>query len=282
MFREVVEPLSINELSAFNSEVTPHVAVAAKAYYDGGGVSGKIVTLAGFAGRPGAWEEFERLWADVLAGDGNRPRCEYLHMTDAKALRKEFSRQRGWDEQKVDALLMDVFNKGIGPLVNNQPEPRFVCASCSVLLDDYERACQHIPRLKQMKEPEAICVDHCLSIALQILPDAPQGEGFLGKLGCVELFFDQNERFLHKINRVWQRRKWRRDQSFMSLIASIVPADMRLVRPLQAADYLNWHVTNHAFRADPVSQTLRWFLAPGAHIDIGYDQIMAKYAARFS
>jgi len=45
----------------------------------------------------------------------------------------------------------------------------------------------------EYKEPEAICVDFVVTIALMLLPE--DHRGVLGKTGSVELYFDPNERF---------------------------------------------------------------------------------------
>lgn len=273
---ETWEPISINELSAFH-DGRPRVAVAVQAYYDGSNnAAGKprSVTLAGYAGTPDFWAYFEACWKSVLAGDGHRPSASYLHMSEANALWGEFSAEKGWTERKVQALLGDVAQS----LSAGWDEYRdhFIGVSCTVRLDDYERALLALPQLEK-KEPEAICVDYCVTPALQVLPEAPVGRGILGKLGSVELYFDRNEEFHHKVNRMWGNKKFSQRSKPLRLVHQIGQVDMKKTPPLQAADYLAWLTNRHLSGQDLAAGVRRVLSAPMVGIEFDYATLMERY-----
>lgn len=213
------------------------MAIAIQAYYDGSGRSDDpnthFLTLAGYAGTPKAWQQFEERWVRVL----KRHNCLYLHMSDARSLRGEFA---GWTYAHVITLLTDLFNECLSPTGWGEFKGEFYGASCTVNLADYEKALVDIPSLK---EPEAICVDYVVTIALMALPenlDKP-----FGKEGTVELYFDKGESFMHKIDRIWRSKPNNQLEGPFRLVSNIGKADATEVIGLQAADYLAWHTNRH-------------------------------------
>lgn len=213
------------------------MAVAIRVYCDGSGKvdsGNEFVTLAGYAGTPSAWAKLEKCWATVLA----RWSCSYLHMADANALRGNFSPENGWSADKVRGLLKDLFNHCLSPAGWAQSGERFVGAACTINLENYRRAYRGIPLLQE-KEPEAICVDYVVSIALQALPEDTGRP--LGKGGTVELYFDKKESFMHTVDRIWRSRSKGKLAGPLTLVSHISTANMPEVPGIQAADFLAWH-----------------------------------------
>jgi hypothetical protein len=216
------------------------LAVAVQAYYDGSGKSddpnAQYLTLAGYAGTPNAWRQFEECWSRVLKRWG----CQYLHMNEAHSLQGEFVAEKGWTESRVDSLLADLFNECLSPTGWGNLKGEFYGASCTVNLQDYRKACADVPSLK---EPEAICVDYVVTIALMALPENRKLP--IGKEGTVEIFFDKGESFIHKVDRVWRSKPNSKLRGPLQLVSSIGHADMRDVIGLQAADFLAWHTNRY-------------------------------------
>src|SRR4030042_6844117 len=154
--------ISINRL--FANHLGVRVGVSIRAYYDGSGKSNnpetQFLTLAGYAGTPEAWIEFEQRWSKVLQSWD----CDYLHMQEARQLKGKFE---GWDNDTVDRLLADLFNECFSPIGWENYKNQFYGASCTVNLEDYRKAYSEIPTLKK---PEVICVDFVVTIALMALP----------------------------------------------------------------------------------------------------------------
>jgi hypothetical protein len=132
------------------------MSVAIRGYYDKSENKARI-TLAGYAAPPAVWTRFNELWLSVLGNAPVQP-CRYLHMVEAKGLRDAFGRALGWDDNKVAALLRELVNKCFAPFGWSDGEERIFAAYCTIEKDDYERACQEIPHLKD-KRPAAICAE---------------------------------------------------------------------------------------------------------------------------
>jgi len=86
------------------------MAVAFLGYYDGTGSPansrrGEIIGLGGYAASPEVWTPFEAEWWRVLADDSQRPACRYMHMREARALRGEFSQEKGGRKSASTPLL---------------------------------------------------------------------------------------------------------------------------------------------------------------------------------
>src|SRR5688572_4922668 len=180
------------------------MAIAIKGYYDGSGSPatsgrGEILSLAGYGARPAVWDAFEAEWWQVLDDDTNRPKCRWLHMTDANALQNEFTPANGWDKSAVRRLLADLFNRCFSPRGFGCEVPDAVIgAACSVDLAAYERVCAEFPHFRE-KEPHALCVDHVVGVALsQLVPGEVERMSFrdlVQRKQSIALFFDRGESF---------------------------------------------------------------------------------------
>jgi hypothetical protein len=236
----------------------------------------RSVTLAGYAGTLEKWEEFEVEWARVLAGDGNRPSTTSLHMKDANTFNGEFSRSDGWTPEHVKALFTDAANC-LSALENRGDDDRclFSGVSCTVRLDDYERAVKTLPNLKR-KEPEAICVDRVTGRAIRMLAP-PEGAHVddLKSVGHVELWFDQNEPFINKIDRVWRQRPAPDRPKVLELVRAVKNRDATTkTTPFQAADFLAWNTNRYVTEGD-VHAFARRFLTP--MFDYTYEKLVEEY-----
>ncbi|MFC1871376.1 DUF3800 domain-containing protein [Chloroflexota bacterium] len=213
-----------------------------QAYYDGSGKSddpnARFLTLAGYAGTPNAWQQFEKRWDQILQRWG----CHYLHMSEAHSLQQEFAAAKGWTKNRVNGLLQDLFNECLSPTGWEKFKGEFYGASCTVNLEDFAKVCVDMPS-HVLNKPEAICVDHVITIALRALPEN-SGMPF-GKEGRVELFFDKGESFMHWIDKKWRSKPNNKLQCPLQLVSSISAVDARDVIGLQAADFLAWHTNRY-------------------------------------
>lgn len=202
-------------------------------------------------------------------------------MRTAMTLNKEFSMPNGWTRSKVESLLMDLSNKCLSPLGWREPvADALVGAACTVELDDYVRAQRECTYLQGM-DPEEVCVNSLADVTLQMLPEDPTGIG--GKRGSLHMYFDRNEKFMHKLNAPWLQRRKRR--GVLLLIDKIEAADSAAHPGLQAADYLAW-LTNRDWavrNAGEKDLTLRMRMIAGGligseHYD--YNKLMERYKDR--
>jgi hypothetical protein len=197
-----------------------------RAYYDASGkpdLTTGFVTLSGISASDTVWPEFERDWGSVLA---DHPSISELHTTDAMSLNEEFE---GWSRADVRKLLVKFFN-----VLGKYRAHHVEAFSCTLNLSDYWKAKRNIPSLRP---PESICVDFCTGGITLPLEDA-------GKRKCVIFYFDRGDKFMHRINSVWERNKkvkvgWPRQ------VAAIVPVNSAEVLPVQAADMYAWFVNQY-------------------------------------
>lgn len=139
-------------------------------------------------------------------------------MCDAISHQNEFKR---WSSQQVMALLIELFNKCLSPTGWNKTKDEFRGVSSTVNLEDYRRACNDRPELKQCS-PEDLCVNSAVMVALQALPENKALP--FGREGEIELHFDGNELFRSKLEQPWRENR-NNVNSFWSLIASINSAN---------------------------------------------------------
>jgi hypothetical protein len=267
------------------------VAIAVKGYYDGSGAGstkhrGKIISLAGYAATPAAWNSFETDWWRVLADDAKRPICRCLHMTDANSLRKDFDRSLGWTETAVRSLLADLLNQCFSPRgFGCDISEALIGAACSVDLRAYERVCQEYPHFRQ-KTPEALCVDHVVGVAIQrLVPsdvDRISFRDLVDRKQSVALFFDRGELYRHQILRVWEAFAWHKRPMPLRLVSEIGTADQESSAALQAADFLAWHTTRDvASVAGDLSARMKASLSAGCAFQHYDDDELAKTASRW-
>lgn len=222
------------------------------------------MALAGYAATPAVWAEFEAEWWRVLADDSARPSCRCLHMKDANALRGEFAVANGWTRQHVNRLLADLFNRCFSPVgPYREVSDALVGASCWVDREAYRRVCAIHPHFAA-KEPEALCVDHVVTIALgQLCPGVERMalRELVNRRQSIDLLFDRGERFRHQIQRVWSSQPWHRRSMPLRLINSIDVVERASSAALQAADYLAWHTNRDAAAGSDLKSRASMWLA---------------------
>lgn len=266
--------ISVQEISLFSITRTGVVTIVIKGYYDGSGdCASSHITLAGFAGTPSAWSEFEQLWGRFSSHWG-APRGDdtavfsHLHMSDAFTLNREFSKKRGWTKDKVNQVTTDLLNRCMVPISFNR-RTEFRGASATVAIDDYKRAAKEFTQLPKVKPPEALCVDFVVSVAFSLLPD--DTNGVAGKDGKVELIFDRNEPFQRTIQRMWESRK-----GYAKLLSSIASDVAEETPALQAADFLAWSA-NRAYSREDGFFHLAPIMTGSTHKLFQYEDIVASY-----
>lgn len=189
-------------------------------YFDGSGNTSnsslKFFTLSGFVSHAHVWRSFELRWKAVLY----EYQIAHFHMTDAYARRKLF---KDWEREKIDKLLSCLLS-----VVGEYHQKDFECYSCIVALEDYRKAKIKIESNGyKLRSPESICVNACAG-------RIPFPEGCTG----IKLYFDRNEKFMHKINRNWEKMR-KQGTGWARQIESIEPIDSS--RPgIQAADIFAW------------------------------------------
>jgi hypothetical protein len=240
------------------SSQSSHLIVL-KGYFDGSERHG-IVVLAGYIAEDCLWPEMELAWANVLDGG------PAMHATDAYNCQGDYA---DWNPNDAHARIDQCV-----ALLHGLDRERFRAYSCVVPLDDFLRVAQHHPERFRNKSVRAFCVDHCVGPMFRHVGVDPHDPSKYLK----QVFFDQNERFLHWMNRVFTAPKKRRPW-WWSFCAGITPANSRLLLPLQAADVLAWVVGRCYTHCEPQVQEWREALVsgygPSAHVVYDYASVLA-------
>lgn len=164
----------------------------------------------------------------------------FLHTTDAISLENDFSRENGWDETSVDALILDcvkVIAKHI-EIPEGTPDlrPRKGLYPVTLLipLSDWLKARKDLPDLSNTMA-ETLTTESL---------------GFCFKRGRAvgakyfELYFDQGEPFHGHVSDRYRSPKARREMPLLESIVHLGESNMRIVPALQMADLFAWCV-NH-------------------------------------
>jgi hypothetical protein len=240
--------LSLRDLSPTTIIPQGHLLVVVKGYFDGGNQADSRqydrITLATVCGTCEQWEAFESEWSKSVTSHG----ASFLHTTNAVCLQREFSKNKGWDDDKVNALIDDCVSvverhlciptEGQVPLglpfSRNIVKEGLMPVTLSVPLADYKKARAVIPHLPN--SVNEICTTESL--------------GFCFKWGikigaeAYQLYFDQGEPFFgHACDRR-NHRKAKKDIAPMKKVVHIGESDMRTVPALQMADLFAWCI-NH-------------------------------------
>lgn len=233
-----------------------------KAYFDGSRYDGpgiKLLSLGGVVASESVWSDFNQKWRTELQKYG----LTIFHMKDAMGRRGEFY---GWERQNIENLLKTLTNILFGFF-----ERHLLVKSCTINLDDHQKAKALIPNLK---EPEAICVDFCCGTPVSLEEDVPPHRPYSDIVYC----FDQNERFLRFIDRAWRLRRKRRRGGWPQQVQKILQASTVEEPGLQAADLIAWS-TNATYRE--VKRAYPYFLLNvfmGMHAFFDYDRILQEVA----
>lgn len=212
-----------------------------KSYFDGANQPDadrfEFITIACACGTKEEWEVFHLAWSAVLDRHG----ADYLHTTDAVALRENFSREKGWDNDRVDALISDCVtiienHIEIPSRIPEMPlKPGLFFVTLQIQLKDFVYARESNPSL-----PESV-TELCATESL----------GFCFRRGRMlgakwyHLYFDQGEPFYGHIYDRKNHRKARRAIPQLNKVVHLGESNMRLVPALQAADLFAWCISHH-------------------------------------
>jgi len=238
------DPPSITRISPFNFLDPERQYLVLKAYFDGSGTdSPALLTLGGFSGPETAGEALGVEWREVLRDT----RIPFWHTTDALQLSGVYKHRPGWDAM----LAVSTFDRLLAVLMTHADhrlprDKRLVGHVAEMPLAEYHHARVETPSLRQ---PEAICVNGCVGQVLAT-GDAP-----------ILLYFDQNEKFLRHIHRVWKKGRSDRRASqreWALRVENIAELSSQKYVELQAADLLAWLFTrSRALRISGVARSAR-------------------------
>jgi len=238
--------LSLAVLSSVNLIPKDCWLVVLRGYFDGGNQADSRrydrISLATACGTCEQWAVLEREWRAVL----NKHGAPFLHTTDAVGLRKEFSKDKGWNDAKVDGFISDcvkvIDNHLAVPgriIIPGSPYPNIAKQGLNVFtmtipLDDYKKARKVNSKLPN--DVNELCTTESLGVCFK----------WGRRIGAqsYELFFDQGEPFFgHAYNRKHNKQA-KKAISPMKHVVNLGKSDMRLVPALQIADLFAWCI-NH-------------------------------------
>lgn len=210
---------------------------AVRSYYDGS--KGSWIVLAGLSSPDDGWGDFEQEWNRILAN--RNPRASYMHMTDAKALQGDFSRDKGWDESKVNQLINDLV------LFLSRQDKKAFHAFVSAL---DARAHAKLAALGvNIEKPELICTETCVGHTVVWAQVYCPSIGI--ELRTMDFFFDRGEKFQYYFEE-GRRRGKKKKAEMWSLVNTIAPVDMKLTPGVQAADIFAWAARYHYTEKQPM------------------------------
>lgn len=219
-----------------------------KGYFDGGNQADSTqydrITLATALGTCEQWSALEWSWKEVIENH----KAQFLHTTNAIGLKKEFAKEKGWDDGRVDSLISDcvnVIDQHIvepgrivvpGPYGLRQNITKFglFVTTLTIPLSDYQRVKKINPKLPN--SVTEVCTTESLGFCFKW--------GKIHDADSYELFFDQGEPFFgHAYDRKHNKQS-KKDIAAMKQVVVLAEADMRVSPALQIADLFAWCI-NH-------------------------------------
>lgn len=210
------------------------IATVLQIFLDGSGRSDDphclFLTLAGVLAEEQVWNEWSERWRMILGEHG----VEYSHM-------RELLRGKGpfhdWDNERKRKFVLALLQS-----LSFKDRMKLIYTSLTIDLTGYWRLAVR----PDIKPPEAVCVDFCLS-HLFAHPNFGSEKA--------EVAFDRGEKFERYLNYTWTRNK--SDQaSWASHVRIAKPSDMKVTLPIQAADLFAW-AANRNYTSDE-DQTSTW------------------------
>lgn len=225
--------ISLSELSASTLAVE-WTGVALRIFCDGSGGDG-VITLGSVAADVALWCSVEVEWVKALADLG----IEEWHTKDAVG-RSQGSEFAGWSDATLAAAI-DRLCQALWPFRRSN----LVAYACCVPIDEYDR--YRIDHPDFIKEPEAICVNVCVAGVdhIEVPMDGDRTIPFIG------VFFDEGERFMHTMHRVWQDQR-RRVGGWAHQVLQVSAVNSRYTPAIQIADLVAWGA-HRAHTAKPVA-----------------------------
>ena len=208
------------------SNVAGQAIVVLSGYFDGSGNGDPYITLGGIVGTDEVWAEFDQRWDAIL--HARFPSAEYLHMREAAHTAKEFDRKKGWTDELVEALLVDLLK-----YLKSLDGDKIASFSCTVDLQGHSELMAEgvdVPLV------ERICTFECCEMAWMWHVDK-----YPGVVAGTNFYFDIGEPYQASFERQWADHKESSDP-FWSLIQTVAAVKMWCTPGLQAADLTAWAV----------------------------------------
>jgi hypothetical protein len=212
--------------------------VVLKSYFDGSNHADSSeydrISIATVCGTSKQWKKFDTAWRKNLY----KHRAEYLHTTDAVSLRKDFTKEKGWDKTRVDSFIggcVDVIASHIAippGTPGKSTRMGLLPITLTIPFDDWLRAKQAIPELPETIED--ICASESVGFALK------WGRYIDAKK--YHLYFDRGEHFYGHIRNRWRHPKAQKDIELMKDIINVDESISTEVPALQMADLFAWSV----------------------------------------
>lgn len=204
--------------------------VVLKSYFDKSGQEDAAwMTLGAVAAGDDVWSEIEQDWTCILTR--HEPPAAYMHLAEAVPLRGEFSKSKGWDDDKVFGLITNCLDILSGAL-----KAKYCHFSVTVDMGAYRKL---LAEGYQMDAPAQLCIDSCVAGIF---------DWYLHRYKGVDLwahyYFDTGEPFEPILKAKWERELAASEEqgvyNFWSHIKHIGPAQMRTTPGIQVADMLAW------------------------------------------
>jgi hypothetical protein len=193
-------------------------------------------------------------------------------MKEAMFLRGEFSEERGWTHNAVQDLL----KKLLTLVYDARWKNRLYGILCTVNMGDHNRASSQGYCLPSAYR---ICAHASLGSVLRwrLRGVEQQSDTDIASIESIDIFFDQNERFLHHLQSIWQKHR-KSDHAGWGLINCVAPAEMRNAPPLQLADMLAWAKNRKYVFGDHVNLcNAVLHMADMSEYDIDYSYLVSRF-----
>ena len=177
-----------------------------KLYLDGSLTDGVVMTLGSVVADESVWSELEPAWDEVLRKHGVR----YSHMKELTGGIEQFT---DWTRKQRVAFLGDL----VGVLERYGPSDRIRQYACWVDL----RAHGKWKRIRNHPSPERLCARVLFPTFIKDYP---------GIIDTIDVWFDQNERFMTHLRENWDNPKIRKRSPVWGLVRTIGLADMTKYR----------------------------------------------------
>jgi hypothetical protein len=206
-------------------------------FFDGSGKSEdpqcRFLTLAGVLAVEPVWKEWSEKWKRILDEYG----VEYCHMKEL--FLKDKGPFQAWNHERKRKFVLALLQS-----LNYAERMKMICTSLTIDLTAYRRLAVR----KDIKPPEAVCLDFCIS---HLFAHPEFGNE------TAEVFFDSSESFEKHLQYNWTR--YKSDPSSWA-------SDLRIVRPpknalpVQAADLLAWAANRRYTAEEDWTSTWRYLL----------------------
>ena len=215
--------------TAFVSEGA--LLIVLKSYFDRSGQEdAAFMTLSGIAATDEMWGEIEENWLGILRLTD--PKATYMHMVEAVPLRGEFSKDKGWDDDKVSGIINSLIS-----YLSMIPKDKYYQIACTIDMTAYRKL---LGESYQLDSPVDICNECCVERMMHWYLFEYKG-GFDVE---ASYYFDQGEPFEPVFRAKWNRELVRASElneyTIWSHIKHVGEAIMRDTPGLQVADMLAW------------------------------------------